>query len=345
MKYLNDFHEKFVITPTDKAGNNFSIVCKELNILETCNTNTTYRCLKSKRELIVKKHVKYMDFHKIALDDSQKCLQFLYWIPKMHKNPSKQRYIAASHSCSTKRLSKMITFCLKLIQTTCENFCKAVHKTRGFNRMWIVNNSIDVLKKISKFNRRGRMRNIRTYDFSTLYTSIPHKSLKAQMEWVISQCFNNSTRKFICIGKNSARWSTRRGKVSWTQNELTNHVKWLINNIYVTCGDSLFRQKIGIPMGTDCAPFLANLYLYSFEYQWLLKKCEKKEFDILRKFKFCFRYIDDLLCINNDGTMESVMKDIYPKELALTSDDATTHAHYLDLDLEIKDGEITTQIA
>ena len=130
--YLQNFHDKFVITPTDIANNNFSIVCltfyiecllKELNIREelkgkTKKTNSTYKWLKSKPSAIINRHAKYMKNHKIALAESQKSLPFLYWIPKMHKKPSKQRYIAASHTCSTKPLSKMITFCLKLIQTT-----------------------------------------------------------------------------------------------------------------------------------------------------------------------------------------------------------------------------------
>ena len=60
-------------------------------------------------------------------------------------------------------------------------------------------------------------------------------------------------------------------------------------------------------MGTDCAPFLANLFLYSYECDWLLKKFEQKDWDILKKFNFCFRYIDDLLCINNDQAMDKVM--------------------------------------
>ena len=97
-------------------------------------------------------------------------------------------------------------------------------------------------------------------------------------------------------------------------------------------------------MGTDCAPFLANLYLYSYEYQWLVKKYENKEFDILRKFNYCFRYIDDLLCINNDQFMDSVMEEIYPKELSLTSDDAVLKAHYLDLDLDIVHDKIEYNI-
>ena len=69
-----------------------------------------------------------MKKHNIKLDESQQKLPFLYWIPKMHKNPSKQRYIAASHSCSTKPLSKMITYCLKLIQQTHTNHCKKIAK-------------------------------------------------------------------------------------------------------------------------------------------------------------------------------------------------------------------------
>ena len=108
--------------------------------------------LKSKQEQIVKKHTKYMKYHNIPLADDQKILPFLYWIPKMHKVPSKQRYIAASHSCSTKPLSKWITYCLKLIQQTLSNYCNTIKKTHGYNRMWIVNNSVEVLNHISKCN-------------------------------------------------------------------------------------------------------------------------------------------------------------------------------------------------
>ena len=69
-------------------------------------------------------------------------------------------------------------------------------------------------------------------------------------------------------------------------------------------------------------------------------KFNNKEFDILKKFNKCFRYIDDLLCIDNDELMEEVMTEIYPPELALTSDNAVLKANYLDLGLEIKNGRI-----
>ena len=292
----------------------------------------------------MKRHAKYIN-HNISLDVDKLKLPFLHWIPKMHKNPSKQRYIAASHSCSTKPLSKMITFCLKLIQHTHINHCKTIQKNSGFNRMWIVDNSVDVIQKITDI-KHGSARNIRTFDFSTLYTSIPHRKLKEQIDWVISECFNDDSRKFIKIGKESAHWSSSRGKKGhcWDKDELIKHVKWLITNIYVTCGDSMFKQVIGIPMGTDCAPFLANLFLFAYEYKWLTKKFKAKEFDDLKKFNICFRYIDDLLCINNDQLMDRVMTEIYPEELSLTSDDAVLQSHYLDLDLEIRNGNIHSKL-
>jgi hypothetical protein len=106
----------------------------------------------------------------------------------------------------------------------------------------------------------------------------------------------------------------------------------------------MFKRAIGIPMGTDCAPFLANLFLFAYEYKWLTKKSKAKEFEYPKKFNICFRYIDNLLCINNDQFMDEVMTEIYPGELKLTSDDAVLQSHYSDLDLEIQNGHIHSKL-
>ena len=91
-------------------------------------------------------------------------------------------------------------------------------------------------------------------------------------------------------------------------------MNWLLDNIYVTFGDELFQQVIGIPMGTDCAPFLANLFLYSYEHRWINKQRELNNWHILKHFRSCNRYIDDLLMINNADQMKKYMTDIYPKD-------------------------------
>ena len=126
---------------------------------------------------------------------------------------------------------------------------------------------------------------------------------------------------------------------------LTLTMNYLIDNCYVTCGDSLFRQKIGIPMGTDCAPFLANLFLYSYEHEWMMKM-KKTNPQLARQFNRSARYIDDLLTINNDGHMKKYMKNMYPAELELKHENSKSDkiASYLHLQLDVLNGEIVTSL-
>ena len=53
---------------------------------------------------------------------------------------------------------------------------------------------------------------------------------------------------------------------SVTEDQLVKHIKFLVDNIYIQVGNKIFRQTIGIPMGTDCAALLANLFLFYHEY-------------------------------------------------------------------------------
>jgi len=88
-------------------------------------------------------------------------------------------------------------------------------------------------------------------------------------------------------------------------------------------------------MGTSCAPFLSDLLLYSYEadfIQELLKKNDKK---LARSFNFTFRYIDDVLSLNNSRFGDFVDR-IYPIGLEIKdTTDTDRSASYLDLHLEI----------
>jgi hypothetical protein len=46
---------------------------------------------------------------------------------------------------------------------------------------------------------------------------------------------------------------------------------FLVDNIYVVFGDQVFQQSVGIPMGTNCAPLSADLFLYSYEAEFVQK--------------------------------------------------------------------------
>jgi hypothetical protein len=107
--------------------------------------------------------------------------------------------------------------------------------------------------------------------------------------------------------------------------------------------DVFFQQTVGIPIGTNWAPLFADLLLYSYEadfIQGLLKRNEKK---LAWSFNFTFRYIDDVLSLNNFGFGDFVDR-IYPIELEIKDNtDTDTSASYLDLHLEIdNEGRLRT---
>lgn len=122
-------------------------------------------------------------------------------------------------------------------------------------------------------------------------------------------------------------------------------IDYIIDNSVFKVGDKVMRQKIGIPMGTDPAPYFANLYLFFYESKWI-RKMMKIEFGTLRKFyNYVNRFIDDLITINNNGHMEIHWKDIYPAELQLNKEnDMPIEATFLDLRLEIVDREVITSV-
>ena len=89
-------------------------------------------------------------------------------------------------------------------------------------------------------------------------------------------------------------------------------IEILENNIYVRFGGQLFRQTAGIPMGTNCAPLLVDLLLYSCENEFLDKPIKEGERKLARKFSLSYRYIDDIISFSNTRFKEFI-SDIYPK--------------------------------
>ena len=91
-------------------------------------------------------------------------------------------------------------------------------------------------------------------------------------------------------------------------------LEFLIDNIYIRVGKEIFRQQVGIPMGTDCAPFLADLFLFYFEYNYM-KDLIKSNIHLAKQFSYTTRYIDDLLTLNNNR----FFKDFADRHYKLTT--------------------------
>ena len=90
---------------------------------------------------------------------------------------------------------------------------------------------------------------------------------------------------------------------------------FILDNIFVKCGEDIFKQVIGIPIGLDSGQDIANLLLFCYESTYV-EKISKQDMTLARKFSLCFRYIDDLFVGNFPSFREHIYK-IYPRELEI----------------------------
>ena len=100
-------------------------------------------------------------------------------------------------------------------------------------------------------------------------------------------------------------------------------VKFLLSSwkIYVQFDDIVYQQIVGIPMGTNCAPLIADLFLYCFERDFMSNLQKSKRFDLIDKFNDTSRYLDAIFTIDNPEFAEHI-PDINPRELQLNKANA-----------------------
>ena len=102
----------------------------------------------------------------------------------------KHRFIAGSSKCTTKQLSSLLTKIFTVINTGLEKYCSIKTSHTGANNMWILKNSTNLLSSLGHLgDHRGT--SIQTFNFSTLYTSIPRDLLKSRMNNIINNAFKH----------------------------------------------------------------------------------------------------------------------------------------------------------
>ena len=89
-----------------------------------------------------------------------------------------------------------------------------------------------------------------------------------------------------------------------------------LDKIFIRFGSKLYRQIVGIPMGTNCAPLVADLFLFCYERDFMLSLSDNNQNDIIEAFNSTSRYLDDLLNIDKPY-FEQLVGQIYPTELQL----------------------------
>ncbi len=160
---------------------------------------------------------------------------------------------------------------------------------------WILNDSTGVVEVIIKLNLlrlegdKASPLMLQSFDFLTLYTKIDLMDLKSWIRVLINKVFHQMFKlhcfKFLLVQKTALNfiflWLKNKAEINLFENlhsfkvaEASDLISWLdflLDNLFIYFGHCAYRQCIGIPMGTNSAVYLANFYLFTYEFDFI--KC------------------------------------------------------------------------
>lgn len=365
---LRELQRDFVLVSADKSENNVVVVCRRFyaeSVAEELRgedkpegdgsgeggsgegkPQRTYVESTKEIEEILLSHKKFIESYGLEVPDEWLSLPVLYWTPKLHKTPTGKRFILGSGRCSTKTLSKAISKCLKVVQAELKRSCEREFRQTGVRKYWIVESTDEARRQLEEVNRLLSADHLSSWDFSTLFTTLGHGELKEKMTWVVEEAFRKSGKPLLRVYGTRAGWvqKKKKGCLDVSAATLIEWIKWLLDNLYLVHGTKVYEQVVGVPMGTDCAPFLATLYLFAREYQWATRQVEVGNKAEVRSLRFTSRFVDDLATVNDNGLFARVWRDIYPAGLKLNQENKSPWStHFLDTRLAVNDGRIVTR--
>ena len=187
-----------------------------------------------------------------------------------------------------------------------------------------------------------------TYDFSTLYTTLPHNLIKEKLLDLIERTFYKNEGKLYLACNDKKAFFIRQNIIEDITFGLVRmyvtpyRFSWTI--FYIMFGTKLYRQIVGIPMGTNCVPLVADLFLFCYERDFMKDLSSDNQADVIKAFNSTSRYLDDLLNIDSPY-FEGMVNQIYPSELQLNkANNSDTEAPFLDLHLSISNGFVSSKI-
>ena len=186
---------------------------------------------------------------------------------------------------------------------------------------------------------------VQTFDFLTLNTSITHDLLKSSISNLVDNAFrkkDGSVRYTHIKVARAKEYFTHdingSGDGMYTADNICRMIEFSVDNIFVQFGGHLFCQMIVIPMGTNCAPLLADLFLYLNENKFPDNMIRSGHRRLARSFNLCYQYTDELIVFNNKKFLD-YLKEIYPSQLTVEKANKLNYlADHLDLTFIIDSG-------
>ena len=163
-------------------------------------------------------------------------------------------------------------------------------------RIYFGKNSGEVLDKIKA--RDFNANSLSTCEFSTLYTTLPHNLIKDKIIDHIERTFSREGYPYLaCNDRNAFSLRKRLKNHAWSCQNVCEALTFLLDSIFIRFGTKVYRQVVGIFIDTNCAPLVADLFLFSYERDFMMSLSDDKQADIIDAFNTGSRFLDDILNI------------------------------------------------
>ena len=169
----------------------------------------------------------------VFVDEDHSKLPTIYWSHKLHKRPYKSCFTANSSSCSITELSILLTSCLTAIKNHVIKYCTTVYERKGKDLFWSIKNSGEILNILKS---RGFLAfSLSTYDFSTLYTTLPHNLIKEKLTELFEQIIKRIGSLYLACNDKNVFFTSEQPKryKLWSCQKMCDAPHYLLDNIFI----------------------------------------------------------------------------------------------------------------
>ena len=222
-------------------------------------------------------------------------------------------------------------------------YCETVRKNCGFRLFWSIKSSNEFLKVINSSD----VFSLQVFDFSTLYTNLGQNEIISHLFQLFDFIFNSSSRRLLCVGRQRSFFAKKLydGYHCFDLAQFKEAIRFIVSEVYVCFGGLVFKQIRGIPMGGNCSPLLADLFLLHCEFVFMnTLLSSKKKIGLAKLLSRTTRYIDDL-CIFNYKHFDTLLPKIYPSDLIAERNGTNDRSvDYLDVKICVEKDSLHTSV-
>ena len=85
---------------------------------------------------------------------------------------------------------------------------------------------------------------------------------------------------------------------AWSCHNVCEALTFFLDNNFIRFGTKRYRQVVGIPIDTNCAPLVANIFPFCYKRDFMMSLSDDKQADVIDAFNTTSRYLDDILNIS-----------------------------------------------